>query len=80
EYAEQALHMARAAALSEPESECLRVLGTLHARGGDTQAAEARFHESIAACRQRNDAYREGLALLELGQLYEQMLALCGSE
>jgi len=73
ECAQQALQMARAGGLSELESECLRVLGMVRARAGDVIVAEALFYKSIAVCRQRNDAYRHGLALLELGRLYEQL-------
>ena len=76
ECAQQALQMARAAGLSELESECLRVLGVVRVRSGDLTVAEALFYKSIAVCRQRNDVYRHGLALLELGRLYEQLSAL----
>jgi len=75
EYARQALGMARAAGLSELETECLRVLGLLRARVGDVLVAEALFYKSITVCRQRNDVYRHGQALLELGRLYEQLSA-----
>jgi len=74
--AQQALQLARAASLSELESECLRVLGMVRASAGDLIVAEALFYKSIAVCRQRNDVYRHGLALLELGRLYEQLSAL----
>jgi class 3 adenylate cyclase/tetratricopeptide (TPR) repeat protein len=80
EYAQQALQMARAAGLSELESECLRVLGMVRARAGDLIVAEALFYKSIAVCRQRNDVYRHGLALLELGRLYEHLSVLGQSE
>lgn len=79
-YAQQALQMARAASLSELESECLRVLGIIRMRANDYQVAEALFYKSIAVCRQRNDSYRQGLALLELGGLYEQLSMLGRAE
>jgi len=69
--ATSALRLARAAGLSEQEPECLRVLGILHARNREYLEAEMLFHEAIDLCRQRNDPYRQGLALIELGRLYE---------
>jgi adenylate cyclase len=79
ECARQALQMARAAALSELEAECLRVLGVLRMRAGDHMVAEALFYASITVSRRRNDIYRHGLTLLELGRLYEQPARLARS-
>jgi tetratricopeptide (TPR) repeat protein len=79
ECAQQALHMARVAELSELEAECLRVLGVLRMGAGDHMVAEALFYTSIAVSRRRNDLYRHGLTLLELGRLYERPARLARS-
>jgi class 3 adenylate cyclase/tetratricopeptide (TPR) repeat protein len=70
--AREALALARAAEQPELVSECLRVLGSLRASAGDYMVAEALLYQSIAICRQRSDRYRHGLALLDLGRLYER--------
>jgi tetratricopeptide (TPR) repeat protein len=74
EYATHALQMARAAGLSEQESECLRVLGHIHSAAGAYAEAETHLRDSIDLCRQRNDPYQQGLALLELGRLYQRQI------
>jgi tetratricopeptide (TPR) repeat protein len=71
ECAAQALEMARASSHPEQERECLRVLGALSARAGDQAQAERLLRESIALCCEQHDAYRQGLALLELGRAHE---------
>jgi tetratricopeptide (TPR) repeat protein len=74
DYATHALQMARAAGVSEQESECLRVLGHIHSASGAYTEAETLLRTSIDLCRQRNDPYQQGLALLELGRLYQRLL------
>jgi len=71
ESAEQALQMARAAGLTEAEADCRRVLGILHSRAGDYLEAETLLRESIDLWLQLNAPYGWGLALLELGRLYQ---------
>ena len=71
ESAEQALQMARAAGLTEAEADCRRVLGILHSRAGDYLEAETLLRESIDLWLQLNAPYGRGLALLELGRLYQ---------
>jgi tetratricopeptide (TPR) repeat protein len=73
ECAAQALDMARATGQLEQERESLRVLGSMRACCGEYTPAEALLREAIDLCRKQSDAYRQGLALLELGQLYERM-------
>lgn len=68
--AEQAAQLAEEAGGVDSEADCLRVLGSLRGRAGATLAAEALLGKSVELCRQRNDPYRQGLALLELGRLY----------
>jgi hypothetical protein len=48
-------------------------MGLLHARMGGEKEAEARLQESIEICLERDDPYREGLALLELGRTYQRL-------
>lgn len=71
--AEQALQMARTTEFAELEADCRRVLGTLHARAGDSLEAEVLLRESVDLCLQLNAPYKEGLALFELGRLYAHM-------
>jgi tetratricopeptide (TPR) repeat protein len=71
--ARDALQMAHSGGLLEYEADCLRVMGLLHTRTGGWLEAEARLHESIETCRERDDPYREGLALLELGRTYQRL-------
>ena len=71
ESAEQALQTARAAGLAEAEADCRRVMGVLRTRAGDYLEAEALLRESIDLWLQLNAPYGQGLALLELGRLYQ---------
>lgn len=71
-HADEALHMARSSGKSDQEPECLRVLGILKVRAGDYAEAESLFGQALAASQAGNDAYRQGLALMELGRLFEQ--------
>ena len=71
ESAEQALQMARQTGLAEAEADCRRVLGLLRARAGDYLEAEALLRESVDLCLQLKAPYGQGLALLELGHLYQ---------
>lgn len=64
--------MARSSGKSDQEPECLRVLGILKVRAGDYAEAESLFGQALAASQAGNDAYRQGLALMELGRLFEQ--------
>jgi predicted ATPase/class 3 adenylate cyclase len=70
--AEQALEMARTAELAEVEADCERVLGMLRARDGDYLEAEVLLRESVDLCLQLDAPYSRGLALLELGRLFEK--------
>ncbi len=69
----QALDLARQSGLRDMEADCLRVLGVLRARTGEWLEAETHFHESIEVCLQQKDPYRQGLALLEMGRLFQQL-------
>jgi predicted ATPase/class 3 adenylate cyclase/Tfp pilus assembly protein PilF len=73
ESASQALQIASAAGLVEAEIESTRVLGALRGRAGDYVGAEALLRESAELCLKRNDPYRQGLALLELGRIYQHL-------
>jgi class 3 adenylate cyclase len=70
--AEAALEMARSAGVAEAETDCLRALGILRARAGQYETAAALLEASADLGRQRNDPYREGLALVELGAVGER--------
>jgi tetratricopeptide (TPR) repeat protein len=72
ESAKQAIQMAQEARLVELEAECRRVLGMLHRRAGEWVEAEHELQSSAALSAQGKDMYRQGLALHELGSLYEQ--------
>ncbi len=74
--ATQALGIAQNAGLAEAEADCRRVLGVLRARAGQYEEAEALLLASIELCRSRHDPYREGLALSELGRLYQRLAQL----
>lgn len=73
DYALYGLEMARATGLSEQETECLRVLGRLYTNTGQYLEAQSVLRTSIDLCRQRNDPYQQGLALFEIGCLYERL-------
>jgi hypothetical protein len=67
----EAVAMAREAIQSEQEPECLRVAGILHTMAGEGSEAEKLLQAAADGSRRRNDSYREGLALLDLGRLHE---------
>ncbi|MCA9971878.1 MAG: tetratricopeptide repeat protein, partial [Anaerolineales bacterium] len=71
ETAVQGIELAKSLGLSDKEADNLRALGILCARSGDMLEAETRLRESAELCRQINDPYRHGLALVELGRLYQ---------
>ena len=71
--AEAALHAAQAAGLTEQEADCRRVLGMLHTRAGNDLEAESLLRESVDISLQANAPYARGLALVELGKLYESV-------
>lgn len=71
--AEAALRVAQEAGLTEQEADCRRVLGTLRARAGDYLEAESLLRESVELSLQSNAPYARGLALVELGKLYENI-------
>ena len=73
EMAEEALDKTRQTGLAEKESECLRALGILHRRGGHPTEAERRLQQSAELALSQADPYRHGLALLELGRLYQSL-------
>ncbi|MCP4542219.1 MAG: tetratricopeptide repeat protein [Chloroflexi bacterium] len=73
ETAAQALEMTQTSGLAETETECRRVLGTLHARAGDYLEAETLLREAVDLSLQLNAPYSRGQALFELGCLYESM-------
>ncbi|MBN2391901.1 MAG: tetratricopeptide repeat protein [Anaerolineae bacterium] len=68
---EAALRTAQEAGLTEQEADCCRVLGALHARTGNYLKAENLLRESVDLSLQANAPYARGLALMELGKLYE---------
>ena len=72
--AERAYAEAKDAGPLEQEADCCRVLGALHGRAGDSSKAVALLHESIDVSRRRSDPYRHGLALLELGRVYQRLV------
>jgi adenylate cyclase len=81
--ARQALHLAHDGGFLDLQADCLRVLGVLLARTGNWLEAETHFRESIERCLQQNDPYRRGLALYELGRMYQRLAHagdLSGSE
>ncbi|MEZ4834007.1 MAG: tetratricopeptide repeat protein [Caldilineaceae bacterium] len=71
ELASQVLQMAQASGLSEEEVEAYRALGRLHRLTGEYMKAESLLRQSLDLSRQRRIPYQEGLALLELGLLYQ---------
>jgi tetratricopeptide (TPR) repeat protein len=70
--AQEALVMARTAEFLEGEVDCLRVLGRLHTFTDNFGEAETFLRDSIALANQLDDPYRQSLALLELGRLYQR--------
>lgn len=71
--ATQALRKARRAGLVEAEADCRRALGLLRTRAGHYAEAERLLRVSVMLCRTRKDHYRQGMALVELGRLYQQL-------
>jgi adenylate cyclase len=69
--ADQALQLAREAELVAEEANCQRVLGIIAARAGQYDPAESHLRSSVDLSAKQNDPYRQGLALLELGRLYQ---------
>lgn len=70
---QQGLQLAKLAGLVDGEADCLRVLGILSTRAGDYVKAETSLREAIELFRQIHDPYRQGLSLIALGQLYEEL-------
>lgn len=73
EAATRALRMAREAGLRPLEVDCLRVVGALLARGGNYLESEEHLRQSWEISRQLNDPYKQGLALLEMGLIYQTL-------
>lgn len=71
--AEEALRIAQEAGLVEQEADCRRVLGTLRARAGNYLEAESLLRESVDLSLQTNTPYARGMALVELGRLYQRI-------
>jgi tetratricopeptide (TPR) repeat protein len=69
--AQEALGMARTAGFVEGEVDCLRVVGLLQFRAGQHDQAGAMLQDSIELAQKQDDPYRQGLALLELGRIYQ---------
>jgi ATP/maltotriose-dependent transcriptional regulator MalT len=69
--AQEALEMARTAGFMEGEIDCLRVVGILQFRAGRYDRARAMLQNSSELAQKQNDPYRQGLALLELGWIYQ---------
>ncbi len=67
--AQQALTLASQSGLLDLKADCQRVLGIIHARGGEWEHAKSSFDESVALCLQQRDPYRQALALLALAQM-----------
>lgn len=80
ELVKQALQTARTAGLLKEEAECLRVQGILSTQLGDFIEAETSLRESAEFFRQINDPYRQGLALIALGQLYQAQAQVGGAD
>jgi class 3 adenylate cyclase/tetratricopeptide (TPR) repeat protein len=71
--AEQALAMARQAGFMEGETDCLRVLGVIHTRMGAYTQAETFLRASADLSIKQNNEYRQSLALLELGEVFQRL-------
>jgi tetratricopeptide (TPR) repeat protein len=74
--ARRALEMAQEAQFTEGEIDSLRVLGILQTRAGQYVQAEIHLQESLELSRQQKVLYRQGLALLESGRLYQRRAQL----
>jgi tetratricopeptide (TPR) repeat protein len=71
--AEEALQIAQATGPLDEEANCYRVLGILYARAGRYDTAETLLLQSIDLSVQLNNPYLQGLALLELGRVYQAL-------
>lgn len=80
ELVKQALQTARISGLLKEEAECLRVQGILSTQLSDYVKAETSLRESAEFFRQINDPYRQGLALIALGQLYQAQAQVGGAD
>jgi tetratricopeptide (TPR) repeat protein len=74
--ARRALEMAQETQFTEEEIDSLRVLGILQTRAGQYDQAEIHLQESFELSRQQKVRYRQGLALLESGRLYQRRAQL----
>lgn len=70
--ATEARQLARDSRLVDSEVDACRALGVAHARCENFEEAERYLAESADLADRRGDPYRRGLALLELGLLYER--------
>jgi tetratricopeptide (TPR) repeat protein len=71
ELASQVLQMAQASGLSEEEVDAYRILGALYTHAADYGRAESLLQQSLELARERRNPYQQGVALLELGRLFE---------
>jgi tetratricopeptide (TPR) repeat protein len=69
--ANQALEICHNAKLLTEESHCHRVLGKLHTTAGHYDEAERHLGMATELSKKRKTPYQHGLALLELGRLYQ---------
>jgi tetratricopeptide (TPR) repeat protein len=69
--AQEALEVARTAGFVEGEVDCLRVGGMIQFRTDRCEQAETMLQNSIELAQEQNDPYRQGLALIELGRIYQ---------
>ena len=61
---------------TQGEIDSLRVLGILEAQVGQFSQAEGHLRESIELSIEHNVRYWQGLALLELGRLYQRQVQI----
>ncbi len=76
ELASQVLQMAQSSGLSEEEVEAYRILGRLHMLSGEYMKSESLLRQSLDLSRQRRNPYQEGLALLEMGMLFQAQVSV----
>jgi tetratricopeptide (TPR) repeat protein len=69
ERADKALSLARETGVTEQEAECWRVLGILHGRADQWNAAERALQSSLDVSMAAGDRYQTGLTLLERARL-----------
>ena len=74
ELAEQALTLAQEAKLFAEEANCYRTLGIIYGRIGRPEEAQDHLQASIHLTQAQKDPYRHGLALMDLGYLYLEMI------